>query len=67
MLIRFVVVEYNQEKYNVGNLKINNLNVKSYVKRKEVVDNMYAIKFVVNSELLLFYKIINANLLVINY
>jgi len=67
MLIRFVVVEYNQEKYNVGNLKINNLNVKSYVKRKEVVDNMYAIKFVVNSELLLYYKIINANLLVINY
>ena len=65
--IRLVVVECKQEKFNVGNWKNNNLNVKQYAKGKEAVANIYAIKFVANSELLQSHKIIIVSLPVINW
>jgi len=62
MSIKPVAAKCRQERFNAGNLTLNSTNVRLCVKRKEVVGNMSVIRFVVNLELLPYFRITNASL-----
>jgi len=59
----FVVLKH--EKFNVSRKLMNSLSAKSYVKRKELAENIFAILFAVHIKIHPFWQIILVNLIVI--
>jgi hypothetical protein len=64
LLTKLVFVAQKQEKYNALRRLISSLNVKAYVKRKELVENIFVILSAVLIEILLFWQTTLVNLIV---